>query len=80
MAAKRSIMRIQLDVQAKQKLDKLCERRGMTQIAVMSRVVNWFVGQDETIQAIVLGSLSEQSMGSLARMVLKKMAAEDGHV
>lgn len=80
MAAKRSIMRIQLDLQAKQKLDKLCERRGMTQIAVMSRVVNWFVAQDETIQAIVLGSLSEQSMGSLARMVLKKIAAEDANV
>lgn len=79
MAAKRSIMRIQLDAQAKQKLDKLCERRGMTQIAVMSRVVNWFVIQDETIQAIVLGSLSEQSMGSLARMMLKKIASEDGN-
>ena len=48
-------MRIQLDSGTKHELDGLCEKRGMTQIAVMSRLVRWFVKQDDTIQAAVLG-------------------------
>jgi predicted transcriptional regulator len=77
MAAKRSIMRLQLDTQAKIKLDKLCEKRGMTQIAVMTRVVNWFVNQDETIQALVLGALSEAALGPLAKMLLQKIVKDE---
>jgi hypothetical protein len=37
--AKRAVIRLQLDLVAKQALDVLCERRGMTQIAVLSRLV-----------------------------------------
>ena len=66
-------MRIQMDGQAKNKLEKLCEKRGMTQIAMMSRMVNWFLSQDETVQALVLGSLSEQAMGPLARTLLERL-------
>ena len=66
-------MRIQLDSQSKARLDKLCEKRGMTQIAMMSRMVNWFLNQDETIQALVLGSLSETALGPLAKTLLKRL-------
>jgi hypothetical protein len=54
MAGQRAIMRIQLDADAKQELDRLCDKRGMTQIAVMSRLVGWFVKQDEVIQTAVM--------------------------
>lgn len=77
MNAKRSILRIQLDRAAKEGLERLCEQRGMTQIAVMSRLVEWFINQDEIIQLGVLGVLSPQLTGPLARKLLERMAAEE---
>jgi hypothetical protein len=74
MAAKRSIMRIQLDTSAKERLDQICKRRGMTQISVMSRLVNWFNQQDDIIQTDILQQLSEGSLAGVAKQLLKKLA------
>ena len=68
--AKRAVIRLQLDVAAKQALDDLCELRGMTQIAVLSRLVKWFSNQDEVIQAAVLDLLSDRRLGELAAALL----------
>jgi hypothetical protein len=38
----------------------------MTQLAVMSRPATWFGGQDQVIQASVLGLLSDEVLGELA--------------
>jgi len=73
---KRAIIRIQFDLEAKRALDDLCERRGMTQIAVTSRLMKWFVLQDEAIQTAVLGGLSEPSMATLAKHILEKIAKD----
>jgi len=73
---KRSIMRIQLDTPAKDELETLCKKRGMTQIAMMSRLVRWFVRQDEVIQTAVLAQLSDDAMANLARQMLKRLTAE----
>jgi hypothetical protein len=78
MSAKRAVIRLQLDVSAKQALDKLCERRGMTQIAVLSRLVRWFADQDEVVQASVLGLMSDGSLGELANLLLKRLAEKRG--
>ena len=72
--AKRAVIRLQLDVAAKQQLDKLCDRRGMTQIAVLSRLVKWFGRQDEVVQASVLGLLSDEMLGELAGVLQRRMA------
>jgi len=76
MAGQRAIMRIQLDADAKEDLDRLCDKRGMTQIAVMSRLVGWFVKQDDVIQTAVMASLSEPTLGRLAKQVLKRIASQ----
>lgn len=76
MSAKRAVIRLQLDVSAKMALDKLCERRGMTQIAVLSRMVKWFVTQDEVVQAAILGLLSTPALGELSEILLKQLAAK----
>jgi predicted transcriptional regulator len=75
MADRRAIMRIQLDAHAKNELDHLCDKRGMTQIAMMSRLVGWFVKQDEVIQTAVMTSLSDAALGRLAKQMLKQMAS-----
>ena len=72
MSAKSSFVRIQLDTSAKERIDTLCQRRGMTQVAAMSRLVHWFSLQDDAIQTVVLHSLSHGSMSALATSLLKK--------
>jgi hypothetical protein len=72
--AKRAVIRLQLDIVAKQQLDKLCEKRGMTQIAVLSRLVKWFGKQDEVVQASVLGLLSDEMLGDLGEILLKRLS------
>ena len=46
----------------------------MTQITVMSRLVNWFAMQDDYVQTAVLATLSDNSMQSLAKTLLKKLS------
>ena len=77
MSNKRSIMRIQLDGPAKDRLETICKRRGMTQIALMSRLVNWFSLQDDFVQTAVLASLSDSSLQALAKSLMKKLASSD---
>jgi hypothetical protein len=72
--AKRAVIRLQLDVAAKQQLDKLCAKRGMTQIAVLSRLVKWFGRQDEVVQASVLGLLSDEMLGELTARLHGRLA------
>jgi hypothetical protein len=74
--AKRAIIRLQLDVSAKHALDELCELRGMTQIAVLSRLVKWFATQDEIIQAAVLSLMSDQRLGELAHALLDQRGGD----
>lgn len=76
MPSQRAIMRIQLDADAKEELDRICDKRGMTQIAVMSRLVGWFVKQDDVIQTAVMASLSEPTLGRLAKQLLKRIASQ----
>ena len=73
---KRATIRVQLDSAAKAELDRLCETRGMTQIAVMSRTVRWLVAQDEVVQAGVLGTLTRDNLRVLSRHLLRDMAGD----
>jgi hypothetical protein len=76
MADRRAIMRIQLDAGSKEELDEFCDKRGMTQIAVMSRLVGWFIKQDDVIQTAVMASLSDDTLSRLAKQLLKRMEVQ----
>jgi hypothetical protein len=69
-------MRIQLDAGSKEELDEFCDKRGMTQIAVMSRLVGWFIKQDDVIQTAVMASLSDDTMSRLAKQLLKRLEVQ----
>jgi hypothetical protein len=69
-------MRIELTGQAKTKLSNLSDRHGMTQVAMMSRVVEWFATQSEMIQSAVLGRFPEEIEADVAKLVLKRMAED----
>lgn len=71
---KRAIVRLQLDLVAKKRLDDLCEKRGMTQITVMSRLVDWFTAQDDVTQTAVLSRLAPEALAPLAQKMLTKLS------
>jgi hypothetical protein len=75
MAAKRSIMRIALAEGAKARVEGICQRRGMTQISLMSRVVNWFSEQDDRLQTDVLQTPTAGSSSAFAKSLLKKLSS-----
>lgn len=74
--SRRYIMRIELTGASKQKLSTLSDRHGMTQVAMMSRLVEWFAGQPELIQAAVMGRYPGEIEADVAKLILKKMAGD----
>jgi hypothetical protein len=71
----RAVIRLELDVSSKRQIDDLTEKRGMTQIAVLSRLVKWFSRQDEIVQASILGLLSDDMLGDLNQILHKRLSA-----
>jgi hypothetical protein len=71
---RRFIMRIELTGPAKQKLSTLSDRHGMTQVAMMSRLVEWFASQNELIQGAVMGHYPGEIAADVAKLILKRMS------
>ena len=69
----RIVVRLELTPGAKDRLNEISHRAGMTQLAVTSRLVEWFAGQSELIQSAVLGHYPEEIQGDVAKLILKKM-------
>lgn len=73
-AAKRNIMRIELNDTAKKKLATLSEKHGMTQVAMMSRLVDNFADQDGDTQHAMMQP--DFVRGEIAAMLLKRLAGK----
>lgn len=74
--AKRFVMRVELSPSARGKVTSLSKKLGMTQLALVSRLVDWFALQDETIQAACLGLYPERIRPDVARLLLQQMDSE----
>lgn len=71
--AARIIVRIELTPDAKSRLNELCKKAGMTQVALLSRLVEWFAGQNDMIQAAVLGQYPAELEADIAKLILKRL-------
>ena len=71
--ASRIIVRIELTPNAKQRVNDLCDKSGMTQVAMLSRLVEWFANQSDMIQAAVLGHFPMEVESDVAKLILKRM-------
>jgi hypothetical protein len=71
--ASRIIMRIELTPKAKEHLEQISERQGMTQVAMLSRVIEWYARQPEVIQRIIVGHMPPEIQRDVARLVLQKL-------
>jgi hypothetical protein len=77
---KRVIIRLELTPSAKQALEDVCEKNGMTQVAVSSRLVEWFADQSDMLQAAILGHYPREIEPDIARIILTRMAEADSQV
>jgi len=72
----RHILRIELTASAKERLSTLSKARGMTQVAVLSRLVEWFASSPESIQGGILGHYPEGLKAEIIRLILEEMGKE----
>ena len=72
----RIILRIELTPNAKEHLNRTSDTLGMTQVAMLSRVVEWFSQQPELIQRIIVGHLPAKIEQQVARVMLRRLASE----
>jgi len=69
-------MRIEILPNAKDCLNGMSDRLGMTQVAAASRLVEWFAEQTDVVQAAVLGLYPDDIRAEVPAMLLKRMAGE----
>ncbi|MEX2672218.1 MAG: hypothetical protein WD294_08930 [Phycisphaeraceae bacterium] len=75
----RHIIKLAVTPKAKAAIESMCDRYGMSQIEMASRLYQWACTQDEVVQAAILGILPEDVAPDVAKLVLKRMAAgEEG--
>jgi hypothetical protein len=66
---------LELTPQAKKALEDVCDNNGMTQVAVSSRLVEWFADQTDMLQAAILGHYPKEIEKDVAELILKRLAA-----
>ena len=71
---KRVVFRIQLTTEAKKQLLDISDELGITQIAITSRLVEWFAGQPDLVQAAVLNLYPDAIKQDIARLILQRLA------
>jgi hypothetical protein len=70
----RIIMRIEVSRTAAELYIVSADDRGMTHIATTSRIIEWFTGQSEEVQAAILGNHPlPPSDEELTRLITKRM-------
>jgi hypothetical protein len=75
---KRTALRFELTESAKSALETLSDRHGMMQYAVMTRLIEWFVDQDEAIQFAVLAATPAELRVDIAKMLLGRRDGTNG--
>ncbi len=73
--AARIIVRIELTPPAKKALEQLTDKNGMTQVAMLSRLVEWLAHQSPTVQASVLRQHLSEDDADTARLIAKQMVS-----
>jgi hypothetical protein len=73
----RNIMRIDLSGPAKKKVEALSDQHGMTQVTIMSRMVEWFTQQKPVIQNQILMAQPPEAMRrETVQRILEDMASK----
>lgn len=74
--AKRHIMRIDLSGAAKKRIGEISDRYGMTQLTMMSRMVEWYEVQSPEVQHTITTKFTEKPPRDIVKKLLTDMAAK----
>lgn len=69
----RNVVRIDLTASAKRKIDQLTADFGMTQVSMLSRLIERFAELPKSVQAALLGLLPKELEPDLADLVLRHL-------
>lgn len=72
---KRVVMRLELEPRSKKGLDKFCDRTGMTKVAALSRLIDWFCDQPDNVQTMIQGLIPTFIATDVAEIILKRLLA-----
>ena len=72
----RQNINIELADGAKEQLETVRARNGMTQKELVARLINWFAQQDQVVQQIILGQIPAQVAPDVAKLLLERIADE----
>lgn len=70
-------MRVDLTGPAKKKIEVLGDEMGMTQVVMMSKLVEWFAKQSGPVRNAIVGDVSKVDRHEVTQMILKKMVQGD---
>ena len=70
----RSVIKVSVAPSAKTVIEKTAAQTGMKEIAVASRIYEWFAQQDDVLRKGVLGLLPEGYEADVAKLALERMA------
>jgi hypothetical protein len=74
--ASRIIVALQMAPAAKKAVEGLTDKHGMTQVAMMSRLVEWLADQPATIQSAVLGRVPSDAGSDVAKLIMQRAAGK----
>lgn len=72
----REIIRLAITPKAKELLDSIAKGRDMKLIGVSSRIIEWFVKQDYTLQSIILGMVANEDKAGVLQLIEKRSKEE----
>lgn len=72
----RKIIKISVNGDAKRAIESFASKTGMTEIAVASRVYQWFVAQDDVLRKGIVGILPETYEVDIAELALRRIATD----
>lgn len=70
------VVRLELSKAAKDQLEKISERTGMTQVSTGSRLFEWFARQSELIHGAVLSQYPKEVQHEIACIILSHFAGD----
>jgi hypothetical protein len=69
----RIILRIEITPEAKDNLQQTTQQSGMTQVALLSRLVEWFSEQPHTLRSAVLDLYPPAIRDDVLKLILKRL-------
>lgn len=69
----RIILRIEITPEAKDNLQQTTQQSGMTQVALLSRLVDWFSEQPHTLRSAVLGLYPPEIREDVLKIILRRL-------